>query len=223
VNFGCGGETTATMLSGTVCDYIAGSQLAQAEAFIESHPGAVAAVSVNIGDNDVEGCLRGASFDEQCVRAGYAAVRAGLPAIAARLRAAAGPHVPIVGLSDYDQFLALWLRGPQGQAAARRSVGVITHLNAIVQSIYTRSGIAVADAGSRFATTDLRDFTPLRGQGRVPVAVERICAWTWACSGPPIGFDDHANGTGYAVLARVILAAERRAVLTNPKSRHIPG
>jgi lysophospholipase L1-like esterase len=225
VNLGCGGETTASMSSGTICHYIAGSQIEQAEAFIESHPGAITAVSINIGDNDVEGCFKNSAFDNGCLSAGYAAVRSKLPGIAAGLRTAAGPSVPIIGLSDYDQFLALWLQGPQGQALARQSVGIITRLNDLVQAIYRRSRIAVADASSRFATTDLHDYRSLSGHGSVPLAVARICSWTWACSPAPIGFDDHANASGYGVLAQSILVAFRntqRRHLTRSKSPHIP-
>ena len=34
----------------------------------------------------------------------------------AELRAAAGPNVPIVGMTIYNPFLAYWFAGPDGQA-----------------------------------------------------------------------------------------------------------
>jgi hypothetical protein len=115
--------------------------------------------------------------------------------------------VPIVGLTDYDQFLAYWLGGPAGQSLAQRTVSIVGRLNRTADGIYARAGLRVADATAAFATTDFTHYVTLAGHGRVPLSVQRVCAWTWACSRPPIGFNDHANATGYRVLARVILDA----------------
>jgi hypothetical protein len=167
-------------------------------------------VTVNIGDNDVESCLLTGTVDHGCVDRAMATIRAQLPEIAARLRAAAGPNVRIAGLSDYDQFLAYWLQGGSARQFARDSVPVIVDLNATVDAIYRKAGVAVADATNAFATQDLRDRVQLRGHGSVPKAVARVCTWTWACSSSPIGFNDHANTTGYAVLGRVLVRALAR-------------
>jgi hypothetical protein len=210
VKLGCSGETTASMLSGGHCPYSSGSELADAERFLRSHRGHVAAVTVNIGDNDVEQCMSNSRIDESCVSTQLAGIRARLPRIAARLRAAAGANVPIVGLSDYDQFLSAWLQGSSaGRQIARRSVEVVGELNTTANAIYQKAGVGAADATGSFATTDFADRVPLQGHGKVPVAVQRICTWTWACSAPPIGFNDHANTTGYRVLGGVVLAALR--------------
>ena len=166
-------------------------------------------VTVNIGDNDVEGCLgvNPPSVDADCVRRGRAEVARNLPLIARRLKAAAGPGTAVVGILDYDQFLALYLDGAQGRRVARRSVRIISSMNALMASIYRREGVLVADAGRRFATTELRAHRTLPGAGSVPLAVERICRWTWACSPPPIGHDDHARPHGYRVIAQAVLDA----------------
>jgi lysophospholipase L1-like esterase len=207
VKLGCGGETTASLISGGACHYSTGSELREAEAFLRSHRGQVVAVSVGIGDNDVERCLAGGSVDGACVNREMANIRARLPQIARRLRAAAGKRVPIAGLTDYDQFLAYWLRGKAGTSFARQSVPVVLDLNRTAAGIYTAAGVRSADATHRFATTDLSHMVRLAGHGMVPKAVARICTWTWACSAPPIGFNDHANATGYRVLGRVVLSA----------------
>jgi lysophospholipase L1-like esterase len=205
VKFGCGGETAATMLAGGICHYARGTELAEAENFLHGHKGKITAVTVNIGDNDVEQCMVHSRIDSACVSRELGVLRAKVPQIAQRLRAAAGKDVPIVGLTDYDQFLAYWLSGPNGQQLAKRSVRIIDRLNRTLDNIYAHNGVRVADATSAFATDDLTDFTWLHGHGRVPRAVARVCRWTWACSGPPIGFNDHANATGYRVLGQVIL------------------
>jgi lysophospholipase L1-like esterase len=207
VKFGCGGETTTSMVNGRTCSYAAGSELAQAERFLKSHEGRIAAVTVNIGDNDVESCLNNGIVDHGCVNAAMATIRARLPGIAARLRAAAGPGVRVVGMTDYDQFLAYWLQGGAARTFARDSVPVVTALNRTVDAIYRQAGVRVADASDAFATYDLSDRVPLRGHGHVPKAVARVCTWTWACSPTPIGFNDHANATGYAVLGRSVVHA----------------
>jgi hypothetical protein len=209
VKLGCAGETAATMMAGGICHYARGSELSEAEAFLRKHSPDVAAVTVNIGDNDVEQCMVHSRIDYGCVTRELAVVRDRVPKIAQRLRSAAGKNVPIVGLTDYDQFLAYWLDGSQGQRLAKRSVRIIGRLNRTVDAIYARNGVRVADATSAFATNDLTHFVSLRGHGRVPVAVARVCQWTWACSGPPVGFNDHANATGYTVLGKVIMGALR--------------
>ena len=210
VNLSCGGATSRTLLTFPGCQprLGPGSQLEEAEHVLAGRPGA-ALVTIDVGDNDVERCIHtdGRRIDRACVQRGTASLVAHLPAIAQRLRAAAGSRVPVVGITDYDQFLALWLDGGRGRAAARESVAVIDHLNALIASIYARAGILVAPAGQAFATDDLATPRRLPGRGTVPLAVERVCRWTWACSGPPVGHDDHANAAGYGVIAQVVLDA----------------
>lgn len=200
----CGGARTGSLMNGgeSCRDRNEPSQLVQAER-IMAHRN-VPLVTVNIGDNDVESCLHvnPPSIDTACVSRGRAEVGRNLPLIARRLKAAAGPHTAVVGILDYDQFLALYLDGGQGRQVARRSVRIISSMNALMASIYRREGVLIADAGPRFRTTDLRTI-----RHGVPIAVDRICRWTWACSDPPIGNDDHAKPHGYQVIAQTVLDA----------------
>ena len=206
----CGGADTRTLLAGGAGCQPRGQpgQVVQAERFLAEHPETVL-VTVNIGDNDVERCVhvRPPSVDAACVSRGRATVARNLPQIARRLVAAAGPRAAVVGVLDYDQFLALWLDGGRGRAVARQSVEIIGSLNRMMAAIYRAAGVRVADAGVRFHTTDLRTQRSLPGVGPVPLAVERICLWTWACSPPPIGHDDHARPSGYAEIAQAVLDA----------------
>jgi lysophospholipase L1-like esterase len=209
----CGGADTRTLVRGGARCQPGGEpgQLVQAERFMADHPETVL-VTVNIGDNDVEHCVDTAApaIDDACVRRGIARVARNLPGIARRLKAAAGPHTAVVGILDYDQFLALWLDGAAGRRVARRSVALIGRLNALMARTYRAAGVLVADAGPGFATTDLHTQRSLPGHGRVPLAVERICLWTWACSDPPIGHDDHARAAGYHVISQAVLDALAR-------------
>jgi lysophospholipase L1-like esterase len=204
----CGGATAGTLLYGGAGCQPQGeaSQLARAEELLAAHPETVL-VTIDIGDNDIEYCIRGRTgrIDQACVRRGEAKVRRYLPRIAARLRAAAPAATPVVALVDYDQFLSLWLQGPAGRRAARRSLPVVLALNRLAGSIYRRAGIEVADASARFATQDLTHRRSLPGHGAVPLAVYEICRLTWACSPEPIGHDDHARPEGYRQLGLAIL------------------
>jgi lysophospholipase L1-like esterase len=216
----CGGADTRTLVTGGAGCQPRGEpgQLVQAERFMAAHPETVL-VTVNIGDNDVERCVDTTppAIDDACARRGLATVARNLPGIARRLKAAAGRHTAVVGVLDYDQFLALWLDGAAGRRVARRSVALIGRLNALMARIYAATGVLVADAGPRFATTDLRTRRTLPGHGRVPLAVQRICRWTWACSDPPIGHDDHARPAGYHEIAQAVLDALARGPM---KSTH---
>lgn len=208
IHLSCGGATTGTLLHGGAACQPKGQagQLARAEAYLRTHDD-VALVTVNIGDNDVEPCVRmqPPSIDAACVRRRRTVVVRNLPQIARRLRAAAGPNTPVVGIADYDQFLALWLDGGTARSVAQRSVGVILGLNALMARIYRAAGVQVADAGARFATAQMSTPGSLPGAGTVPLPVQRVCQWTWACSPPPVNHDDHARAAGYEQIANAIL------------------
>lgn len=181
------------------------SQLDQAVRFIKHHRKHIALITVNTGDNDVEGCISTQAIDEECVQRGLDAVARNLSTIGRTLRSKAGKHVPMVGISDYDQFWAYWLNGGKSRSVANSSAGVIRRLNHTIDSNWKQSGVTSADAASRFHTFDTKPVK-LAGHGTVPHAVERICRLTWACSGPPIGFDDHAKPSGYGLIAKAVEA-----------------
>jgi lysophospholipase L1-like esterase len=213
----CAGGTTTSLLEGAGCPTLGpGSQVQQAERVLRSGK-RVVLVTVNIGDNDVEGCVHSDArgIDAGCVARGRAKIARNLPVIIARLRAA-GPDAQLVGIVDYDQFVAFWLRGPAGQSLARRSVRVISDLNALLTSIYRRANVPVADVSEEFATNDLGSRVRVAGLGVVPRSVARICALTWACAPPPVGFDDHANARGYRVIAQAVLEALAAATTRAP-------
>ena len=203
----CGGATTTTVLNGGARCQPPGQpgQLEQAETFLGQHPETVL-VTIDVGDNDVEHCVREARIRWRCVHRGLATIRQNLPQIAQRVKAAASPSTTVAGVVDYDQFLSFWLDGGQGRRTARRSLRVIDHLNQTMASIYQAAGVEVADGGARFATDDLTHHRRLPGYGRVPLDVFRICTWTWACTPRP-GADDHAKPVGYHELGRAIRAA----------------
>jgi lysophospholipase L1-like esterase len=197
VKLGCPGETTTTMIAGGICSYNHGSQLDEAVAFLHAHQSQVAFVTIDIGANDFP-CQAA-----ECVPAGVAAIQANLPVILARLRAAAGPDVPIVGMTIYNPFLAAWFLGPDGQAFARASASqLLGPVNGLLRGIYAGSGDRVANIERAFSSNDFDTQVTLPGAGTIPLNVARICMWTWVCAPAPFGPDNHANADGYAVIAR---------------------
>jgi lysophospholipase L1-like esterase len=194
---GCPGETTQTFIDGGICSYDHGSQLDEAVAFLKAHRSFVAFVTIDIGANDFP-CQ-----EAQCVPAGVATIQTNLPTILARLRAAAGPNIPIVGMSIYNPFLASWLLGPDGQEIAQASqTQLLGPVNGLFRSLYGAAGDPVADVEGAFSSNDFATLVDLPGVGTVPVNVARICEWTWVCAPPPLGPNNHPNAAGYGVIAR---------------------
>jgi lysophospholipase L1-like esterase len=212
VKLGCPGETTTSMLAGGVCGDAGSSQLARAVAFLTANRGATVLVTLDIGANDIVGCLDRASgqIDEACVLAAFSAVATNLPRILAELRAAAGPDVPVVGMNYYDPFLSFWRQGPAGQALARRSAEILASYNQALGAAYQVAGMPVADVERAFATHDFDTIVP-SPDGRVPLNVALICRWTWMCAPPPVGPNIHARASGYRVMAVAFVAALLRA------------
>jgi lysophospholipase L1-like esterase len=195
VKLGCGGETTTTMIVGTPwCgpNITPGSQLAQAKAFLETHRGEVAFVTINIGGNDVIAPDGG----------GVAAIQANLPVILAQLREAAGPGVPIIGMTYYHPFLPdVWF-GTHDPAALHAAVDAVIGFNDVLEGLYAAAGDPVADVEAAFSTSDVGDAD----SDGVPDDVEQVCEWTWRCAPPPHGPDGHPNTAGYAAIARAFAA-----------------
>lgn len=201
VKLGCGGETTASMITAVptitvpgigevpyegrgdhfFCRFPHGSQLADAVTFLHAHRGFVSFVTIDIGADDV---LHGG---------GPAAVAANLPVILTALREAAGPDVPIVGMNYYSPLLVEWFSDP---ASLPGHVAAAVAFNSFLERIYAAFGDPVAEVESAFSTTDM---TPVGG---IPLDVLRICQWTWMCVPPPLGPDIHPNTDGYGVIAQ---------------------
>lgn len=209
VELGCPGETVGSMVRVRRCRYEAGSQLRAAEAFLRRRRGQVALVTVSIGANDVVRCGSPASLDLGCAAAGATRATRGARSIALRLRRAAGRRTRIVGLTYYNPFLALYLRGADGPRLALAAAASGETLNAGLRLAYGASGVRVANVDGAFGSADVLRFEELPGVGAVPVAVARVCRLTYACVAPPQGPDVHPNAEGYRVIAGAVGRAAR--------------
>ena len=114
--------------------------------------------------------------------------------------AAAGPGVPIVGMTYYDPLLGLWGLVPGGRALARADARVWADLNATFTTAYGDAGASVADVATTFQVDDFTDTVVVPGRGELPVNVANACRWTWFCS-PRFAGDPHANAIGYRKIA----------------------
>lgn len=204
---GCPGETTATMMSGGVCDYEAGSQLAQAVEFLQAHKNKVAIVTIDMGVNDVlaANCIDvpSSNVDFGCLINAFNALSQNLITILATLQHAAHPETKFVAMNYYNTFLAFWLTGPAGQSLAYQSAALADILNYdTLGTVYGAFGIPVADVAAAF---DSGKFSINTTTG-LPQNVLNICTYTWMCVAPPVGPNIHANRYGYALIAATIAA-----------------
>jgi lysophospholipase L1-like esterase len=210
VKLGCSGETTSTMIHGGICSYPGGSQLAAAVAFLRSHRGRIALVTIDIGANDPNSCLlSGLPISEipGCVDKSIGHTLSDLRTILSGLRKAGGGQVPMIGMSYYVPELAGWLAGESGREIAVLTERLVAGYNDMLTSVYRQYGARVADVFAAFRSADFGSKVLLAGHGMVPRNVATVCQWTWSCAPSPRGPNEHANDAGYRVIARQFLLA----------------
>ena len=201
VNMACSGETTTSMMSGSMCAP-GGSQYQNALDFLRAHRGSAALVTIDIGGNDVVSCINAANA-ATCFVNGLTTMQRNLATILAGLRSAVGPGVPIVGMNYYDPLLGDWLAppGPSRSLATAAITGLGT-LNHDMEVVYAVASAPVANVQDAFQATDMTHLVS-SPWGRVPVAVDRACSLLdIVCyPGQSEGFGDDPNPAGAAVIA----------------------
>lgn len=216
VEVGCPGDTTSSLLTGQGndqnaqkfhCDRKGGSQLKAAVRFLKAHhkAGEVPLITIDIGANDVDGCASAGSLPAiaTCVSNGEASIKQNTPKILKALRAAAPKGTRFVAMNLYDPVLGEYFStSPNAKLLAGASVTFVKGVNGEIQSADSQSGFKTADVADAFNTYDQSPTVSYEGQ-MIPVDVAFVCAWTWACTTPPVGPNIHANDNGYAVIAGV--------------------
>lgn len=221
VDLGCPGETTATFDTTAVLkecqdayqsSFGVSNQEAAALAFLEAHPHQVRLVTVDLGADDVLGCISSSgSINLSCAEQGLGKVAAQLPGELAAVHRALRTYDPgaqMLTMSYYDPALAEVLLGRYGSAF--ESLVATSILNGEVLVAANGSGIRVADVAGAFHTYQFFPFEsitlPTGTKASVPADVATVCRWTYACSIPP---DVHPNNAGYAAIAKAFEAVLR--------------
>ena len=171
----------------------------------QAHPTTVL-VTVDLGFNDLLGCLRHQVVDTACVDGSLATVHNQLAQILAAVEAAAPsgardrrrrplrpvPRVTISGVpADRPSRSPAWRDG-----ATRRHLGRTT----------PRPGCRSPTSPQPSTSGTISD-TSWSGLPTVPTDVARTCALTWMCDGPPLGHNVHPDDAGYRAIASAIAAA----------------
>ncbi|MBX5440018.1 MAG: hypothetical protein IRZ32_00670 [Solirubrobacteraceae bacterium] len=208
VNFGCAGATTTSILQTPGCASGARAvggpayRRPQAEAaidFIRRHRKRVGLITVSIGGNDVTACARAAD-PVPCVAGAVQGIETRVAELARRLRRAAGPKVPIVGITYPDVILGEWVTG--NDSLARLSVVAFQQfINPTLEKAYAAGKGAFVDVtAATGAYGSLDETTNLEPYGTIPVPVARVCELTYYCE-----FQDiHARTPGYGLIADLI-------------------
>jgi lysophospholipase L1-like esterase len=210
VNFGCGGETSVSILERKAkcrglgpggVNYAGQTQAAAAVKFLRKHKGQVKLITVSIGGNDVTACVKEAD-PVACVGPAMKNVKANGEALLERLRKAAGKKTRIVGITYPDVILGAWVGENPDQDLAKLSVVAFQSLlNPALKEMYESVGGRFVDVTKTTgAYTPLEQTTTLEPYGIVPVAVAEVCRLTAYCAYRDI----HPNGTGYGVIADLI-------------------
>lgn len=222
-NFGCGGATTSSILTTGGCrppygptavsgavGYRSESQASAAEAFLRAHRGQVRLITVSIGGNDITSCVT-TPDPVTCVVSAISVIRTNVTTLARGLRSAAGPSVPIVGLTYPDVILGTWVYPPGTQDHGLATLSVIafkSYINPALSAAYgSARGTFVDVTAATGAYTPVTETTTVSPYGTIPVAVARVCALTWYCAQGNI----HAKSAGYRFIGEQILGAYHRA------------
>jgi lysophospholipase L1-like esterase len=211
VNFGCGGETTATLLERTAAcagpgpggvDYAGRTQIAAAERFLRANRRKVGLVTVSIGGNDVTRCASDPN-PIACVTAAVTAIDEKVTEIARRLRAAAGKKARIVGITYPDVILGLWVGpNPNHDLAWLSLVAFKELINPALERAYESAGGRFVDVtAASGAYGSLEETTSrLAAYGSIPLPVAKVCEYTYYCEYRDI----HARTSGYRLIAELI-------------------
>jgi lysophospholipase L1-like esterase len=218
-DFGCSGATTTTILSQIGClatlpgtpggmAYTMQTQIYLATIFIRLHRGHIGLITVTIGLNDVVPCAAKAD-PMSCITTAVAGIKTNVTSIAAQLRAAAGPNVPIIGSTYPDVVLGAYVYPTHPAPAVDVYLAKLfvkafkTQVNpALSQSYASSLGAFVDVTKASGAYGSLNRTVHTKAYGTIPVPVESLCSLTWYCAKGNI----HPNNAGYTLIGKLLVA-----------------
>jgi lysophospholipase L1-like esterase len=216
VNFGCGGETTVSLLTRTTAcgglgpggeEYTGRTQIAAAERFLRKHRGKVGLITVSIGGNDVTKCVREAD-PIPCVATAVESIRKNVTTVAKRLRKAGGKKVKLVGTTYPDVILGQWVGENPNPGLAQLSVVAFQQLiNPELKKAYKAAGGKFVDVTAATGTYEPLEKTVADPRyGTIPLAVAKACEYSYYCEFRDI----HARTSGYRIIAELVVGTLRK-------------
>jgi len=201
---GCPGESIATMIHGPDPCYVApDTQLSDAVTFLRVHHSAITLVTVDLGFNTLDVCLRHRDIDRTCVSPQLTLLRRQLTYVMRDLTRAAGPHVTFIGVGHYNPYLSFSTKEGSTETFAANSVAALRQMNRTLAEVYGSFKVPMADVATAFHEEDLRIVRrPHKEATTVNVLYE--CTLTWMCAPKPYGPNIHPSDAGYAVIAKAI-------------------
>jgi lysophospholipase L1-like esterase len=193
------GATTDSMLNG--------GQMTKALAYLSQHQGSPLLITIDIGGNDLLGCIRPPtdSVDMSCVQSQEnSVIGPNLQTILTMLRGATGSNALIVGMNYYDPLLANWLASNSEQPIAESTASDLDQFNAFLLNTYRGFGISSADVATAFHINDFTTTKKNHAWGVVPTAVYDACKWLdVACHvGSPWNGGDDPVAKGQVVIGK---------------------
>jgi hypothetical protein len=200
VKTACSSETSDSFINFSRCG---GSQLQKDVDFLTASRGHVALVTIDIGGNDVLPCASLTGIDWNCAQVVLTTIQTNLRTILSKLRQAAGPGVPIVGMNYYNPFLGYALIGPSVRPLIMQTVFGQQILNQLLGRTYAEFGVPVANVQDAFHSTDMTTIVSSMW-GNVPRAVKQACTLLdiTCIPGQAEVFGDDPNLAGAAVIAK---------------------
>jgi lysophospholipase L1-like esterase len=224
VNFGCGGATTTSLVASVGCPdvlphtaggvtYPTTTQEAAAVAFLTAHRGQIGLITVSIGGNDVTACASQAN-PISCVATAVTGIRTNVTNLATTLRTAAGPGVPIIGLTYPDVILGSYVYPKHPASASALSLAKLSVVAfkslinpALAKAYGSANGTLVDVTKATGAYVPLTRTVHSRAYGTIPAAVASVCTLSWFCAQGNI----HATTRGYTLIGTLVVATFRSA------------
>ena len=129
--------------------------------------------------------------------------------LAAALRTAAGPDVPLVGLTYPDVILGGYVYPKHPAAASTLSLAKLSVVAfkslinpALTKAYVPAQGALVDVTKATGAYVPLTRTVRYRPYGTIPAAVASVCTLTWFCAQGNI----HATTKGYTLIGKLVVA-----------------
>jgi lysophospholipase L1-like esterase len=203
---GCPGESIATMLHGPDPCYVApDTQLSDAVASLRAHHDSVTLVTVDLGFNTLDVCLRSLDIDLTCVTAQLSLLRQQLGQVMRALTKAAGPNVVFIGLGHYNPYLTKSTKEGAAEVFAGNSLVALLQMNQSLSQVYGSFKVRMADISRAFHEEDTHVVRNTKKE-ITTANVQYECKFTWMCAPKPFGPNIHPTDAGYLAIAKAIEA-----------------